>query len=1651
MDSGCKVFLREVAIYFRDFLETDFHKRRLPKRSFRLRNQDNLLVGIKLDKYPAFVETVWKHIRGGFRGAILKQISKGSYRTSIPAHLVALIDAQIKGVRAETLASISRTLATDAKRLGIEYKADYDSAIEVLLESAKALINQQIVKPLVTTLAKPLANLAVSDDNLTYLMEEELTTVLVQPLHDIAAILIREIIAGEEAEEARFARHLQPEEVRGTIKGFFETYQTTDLYLELFEVVRNKGLLEGQDIYLYFGEISYNNARFPIFYIPIDLRREGEVLILEFDPNAFINKKALDFIVQEYCRETEKKGSLSSVTERIVYLANQGDAFRDLVQEVFNELISYFAADGRIDIGSSKPQRAKSKFVNISNATSFALFEKSDEAVVNDYEEILRQLSLDESELGGAFERIIEDFIEKEPVQFISGVHDEWDATHTHDKLVASSPIALNEEQRQILMAVKRDACNYITVQGPPGTGKSHTITAIVCDAVLSNLSVLVLSDKKEALDVVEDKITETLNRIRHDKKFQNPILRLGKAGSNYAQILAPNAIAEIEYAYRAMKNEHDKLQEDISSSIASLKEEIEAEILNGGDIRLDEVSELLNIEVNMSGETLPLDTDELSRHVDAPGDLDELRRIVLDLCQTLGPDGGNLPDSFPRLSSAIRLRPLDDIKSVVRIGRHCGGFLAVIAKLKDQYGTFHSLDQLGDLADSKIDQLKRIHADLVALKAEFFGGLKWWRKNAINARFRTLFPTSRLIKVYDSMPIVSRALEMLNTAVLLKASIPATDNSYDFAKTLWYFMHDSDFQNEMERFSTLAEDLNYFEERAKIYPATMKKLGIKAVSLPVLCHSKLATMSQEKFDEMVGYVELKQRLEHKFQGLGTVGYLARKRQIEKLITMDMTYRLDGRVVDFYHNNLATARSLRSIIQKKRRFPKDEFEKLKNAFPCILAGIRDYAEYIPLQEDIFDLVIIDEASQVSIAQAFPALLRARKVLVLGDKMQFSNVKAAHARSETNSEYMNNLRARFLTCVSRDEEKLTRVENFNIRTSILDFFEYIKNFEIRLNKYFRGYREIISYSNSYFYGNSLQVMKIRGNVIDDVLTFSFIKHDGKNETIANTNRPEIDFITAELLRLKAEKYKGTAGIITPHTNQQKLITETVNRLPERDWLYDDLRLKIMTFDTCQGEERDIVYYSMVANPASDHLWGVFVKDLNNVDIEEDGKIKAQRLNVGFSRAKEKIHFVLSKPLDQYRGSIGNALRHYWEERRVAQREPTYEDIDPNSPMEREVLGWILNTPLWQENRASGAISLVPQFNIGSYLNQLDRSRTYKHPEYKVDFLLTYKDPADSVHRIIIEYDGFKEHFINHRMIAAHNYNQYYCEEDVYRQKTIEGYGYKFIRINRFNCGKDPVATLEKRLRAQIEEKAETNEVLRGVLETIDGLRTNEVKECPKCKELRDIEEFRDPSLVKGIGRICITCKGLRKETPSKAIHLTAQSTKTKCPRCGASMVLRRGKYGQFYGCSRFPRCKGTQSINAKKDYRNNSHADTNGGTQLYKSAAVAVPDVSSKANPMLESNVQARPYGDDPIYVEVCANLNSGKYFIVIDEPRGNEALMIIPTGEQKILKLNLFGKLEEKGLRELLTEKNITEEQLSTFNKYLRERNIMCQNLSINA
>ena len=239
------------------------------------------------------------------------------------------------------------------------------------------------------------------------------------------------------------------------------------------------------------------------FYIPVGTEKTDELITLKIDSSIYINKKAVEYMIQKINESENRKGKINEVDERIIYLNE--DNIREKIERVFNEILTYSQIDGKFNISiTSHDQIFKSNNISLTNNCYLALFDKSDEALVNDYEELINLLS-DDSDIGERFCDLLEGFLKEEPNSVTNEVEREWQNTETSEKLTASNPIPLNEEQNQIIKAIQKGS-KYIAVEGPPGTGKSHTITAIVFQAILENKNVLILSDKKEALDVVEGK-----------------------------------------------------------------------------------------------------------------------------------------------------------------------------------------------------------------------------------------------------------------------------------------------------------------------------------------------------------------------------------------------------------------------------------------------------------------------------------------------------------------------------------------------------------------------------------------------------------------------------------------------------------------------------------------------------------------------------------------------------------------------------------------------------------------------------------------------------------------------------------------------------------------------------------------------------------------------------------------------------------------------------------------------------------------------------------------------------------------------------------------------------------------------------------------
>ena len=73
----------------------------------------------------------------------------------------------------------------------------------------------------------------------------------------------------------------------------------------------------------------------------------------------------------------------------------------------------------------------------------------------------------------------------------------------------------------------------------------------------------LILSAENEALDVVEDKLTTAINRVRPNDSFKNPILRLGRTGGAYAKLLAQGSTTTIQGQYQAARSRRDDIEKE--------------------------------------------------------------------------------------------------------------------------------------------------------------------------------------------------------------------------------------------------------------------------------------------------------------------------------------------------------------------------------------------------------------------------------------------------------------------------------------------------------------------------------------------------------------------------------------------------------------------------------------------------------------------------------------------------------------------------------------------------------------------------------------------------------------------------------------------------------------------------------------------------------------------------------------------------------------------------------------------------------------------------------------------------------------------------------------------------------------------------------
>lgn len=332
----------------------------------------------------------------------------------------------------------------------------------------------------------------------------------------------------------------------------------------------------------------------------------------------------------------------------------------------------------------------------------------------------------------------------------------------------------------------------------------------------------------------------------------------------------------------------------------------------------------------------------------------------------------------------------------------------------------------------------------------------------------------------------------------------------------------------------------------------------------------------------------------------------------------------------------------------------EAMEEAHGAIPCWIMPQGRVSESMPAQIGLFDLVILDEASQSSI-DAMLTIMRGKKVLIVGDDKQVSPSGVGHREKA-----ILEARHRFLSKQPYSHKMLPD-------QSIYDLFsEVFAGNNVMLKEHFRSTEAIIEYSNREYYGGQiipLRVPDMRKRITPPLV--DVLVRNGRK--VGDVNVPEATFIVQEIARLVRDPAMNgrSIGVVTLTSNDKQSM-EIKRQLAEAITAeeYRSSEISVGPPPQFQGKERDIMFVSMV--------WDARSRDPGNrMDLQ-------QRFNVALSRARDRMYLVRSIPDGHAKPGnlLDRIIRHFQDPfmGAVATADNTIELCD--TPFERQLARFLV---------------------------------------------------------------------------------------------------------------------------------------------------------------------------------------------------------------------------------------------------------------------------------------------------------------------------------------------------------------------------------------
>lgn len=688
-------------------------------------------------------------------------------------------------------------------------------------------------------------------------------------------------------------------------------------------------------------------------------------------------------------------------------------------------------------------------------------------------------------------------------------------------------------------------------------------------------------------------------------------------------------------------------------------------------------------------------------------------------------------------------------------------------------------------------------------------------KSNKIKATIESV--SSIRIQSYDSSTIFSLIDDcdyshLLAQARVLKGKIIEADNHlsiqniHPVATTISKTISNIDVTNyeqtllEIDRLNAGKEKYisykNLSENLSKYFPTTIKEIW----------DNVFEASNFRQFENAIYYkhavTEIAKLLEEDYETTLTLKLADFERQEEKLISTIASKKAWLNVLESLSKNFLLRQHLQAWVQAVKKIGKTgtgkralkfrkeaqlQMEKCKDSVPCWIMPLYKVAETIQPEKEMYDYVIIDEASQLG-ADAIFLLYISKNIIIVGDDKQ------------TSPEYVGVDANTMTPHINRHLQNIPFANYYGTEFSFFDHARRFCNGLTVLREHFRCMPEIIEFCNKHFYapdGKGLYPLKQYSENRLEPLKHIYCQGGYVDGTYQNiTNRVEAEAIADKLAELvENERYKGKSfGVIGLQGNKQATIIESlvIKKIGEVE--FKKRNIVCGTSASFQGDERDIMFLSLIT--AHNHNRTALTKP-------EDER----RFNVAVSRAKEQVwlfHSVLPDDLSNRNDLRWKLLDHFLNYRP--------QTIPKPKPFERTLGTQPEPFESWFEvdvynDIATNNYDVIPQYEVAK-------------GRYRIDLVVLLSNGV----KIAVECDGDKFH-------GAEQF-----QNDLMRQRVLERCGWQFFRIRGAEYYSNRKKTLEplwKKLRendVQKEEPPITNNQsqnaqdvnIEEVIETIQNL-------------------------------------------------------------------------------------------------------------------------------------------------------------------------------------------------------------------------------------